>query len=183
MTSTTITPLSLSPFERPIVTPPPKKSVSFASSVEVMSNPSPLNPLLDRDETDAWKEELWYPQDDLTEFRSEARDLCRQMRLWSNNQHEKGRCLLAFDPETRGLEQRSCLERQRRKYLSNRFVLKAAWKLNNEPDKLAAVCHKINGWATEIAVEEGSRDFQRAYGDRKRSLSSGGSERRVRARC
>jgi hypothetical protein len=49
--------------------------------------------------------------------------------------------------------------------LASRFILKAASKLQTQEhaEKLAAVAQRCNAWATELAVEEATRDYHRAY--------------------
>lgn len=185
--------LNLAPFERPaVVSPPPRKHVTFATETTEYTS-SPLSKCYN-------KQELWYPATDLACFRAQARDLCRQMRILHEQQQQPTQrtCSLAMDLQTRGLEQRSCLERQRRKYLANRFILKAAAKCVAEPEKLATLCQKITAWAAELAVEEGARDYGRAYhscvvatgtnemsssNKRLRQQEDDCADRRVRARC
>ncbi len=107
-------------------------------------------------------EQFWYLQDELTLFRSQARDMCRHMRNFTNI----SLCTLSWDNmenkcDTRGLEQRSCLERQRRKFITNKFILKASHELS--ADRLAELTTKVTAWAVELAVQEAIRDFHRAY--------------------
>ena len=148
----------------------------------------------------------WYRVEELEKFRSEARDMCREMKYHDELVHyaDQGNSSdsessssssshrvpsLARCSLTRGLEQRTCIERQRRKYLSNRFLLKVAPKLyRDDPIKLAELARKCNAWATDLALEEASRDFTRVYLDdrsesvppmkicRKRSVSSSDTE-------
>jgi hypothetical protein len=124
----------------------------------------------------------WYRLEELEKFRNEARDLSREMKYHDELVHyaDQGNSSdsdssfsassshrlpsLARNSLTRGLEQRSCMERQRRKYLSNRFLLKVAPKLYQEnPGKLAELAQKCNAWATDLALEEASRDYTRVY--------------------
>jgi hypothetical protein len=168
-----VVPLSPSPV-------PTGKQVRFMDNVQVSSIPSPLE-LLESDEE--WSA-AWYKLEDLEVFRNEARDICRHMRLVLDTDEAQQQQAdmeqrnhtaaaaprtpsLARDTLTRGLEQRSCPERQRRKYLTSRFILKAATKLQSEdPVKLAALAHKCTAWATDLAIEEAARDYFRVvYGD------------------
>lgn len=140
-----------------------------------------ISPIVDElgSEEDA---STWYRLEELEQFRNEARDMCREMKYHDELVHyaDQGNSSdsdsssttssthrlpsLARDSLTRGLEQRTCLERQRRKYLSNRFLLKVAPKLYQEnPNKLAELAQKCNGWATDLALEEASRDYTRVY--------------------
>ncbi|GKY99146.1 hypothetical protein MPSEU_000870100 [Mayamaea pseudoterrestris] len=72
---------------------------------------------------------------------------------------------LSLTPEnatSRGLELRSCLERQRRKYMANKYILKASQTLLCAT-KLAKLCSKCTSWAKKLALEEGKRDYERVY--------------------
>lgn len=161
-TTLVVTP-SPAPLTPPAAEPDCRKRVRFLDHLDFSPTPSPLN-LFDSD--DEWYA-AWYRSEDLEVFRNEARDLCRQMRLIDDSTHcsvcPKAPRLpsLARDSLTRGLEQRSCPERQRRKYVTTRFILKVASKLRDDPHKLAAVAHKCSAWATVLAIEEGARDLYR----------------------
>jgi uncharacterized protein YdaT len=89
----------------------------------------------------------WYTSSDLDQMRSDARAACRAMRE------------SAQPCRQRGLEQRCCLMRQRKKYLANKWIVHC--KL--EGDALAAMAQKCTGWATRLAEQEGARDYVRAY--------------------
>ena len=149
-----------------LVTPSPipsdEKHVWFAVDVEISSVPSPLDRLESKAE---WKS-LWYKKDDLKAQRNEVRDSARRMRQLDDTARalvepsdQPREPSLARDPFTRGIEQRSCLERQRRKLSANRFIVQEAQKLRNDPNKLAAVARKHTVWASELAVEEAARDY------------------------
>jgi hypothetical protein len=73
--------------------------------------------------------------------------------------------LLAATDQCRGLEARCCLERQRRKYLTNKCIVKAQSHLS--PDQLALLSQKCTAWASELAAREGARDYFRAYAKRR----------------
>jgi len=149
-----------------------KGRVLFAASTEVITAPSPIASLLEQDATNSWKEDLWYQAKDLALFRTEARELCRQLR---SNITASTVAMGSIDSHTRGLEQRMCLERQRRKFLANRCIVKASIKMREEPndwneERPACLSRKITAWAAQLAVEEAQRDFDRAYlVERKRS--------------
>jgi hypothetical protein len=66
------------------------------------------------------------------------------------------------DGESRGLEHRVCLNRQRHKYLAIRCTLKAQMQ-SRCPDFIARISSKCTEWAKEIAVAEADRDFCEAY--------------------
>lgn len=102
---------------------------------------------------------MWYQPNDLEVFRNEARDMCRQMRETTVTTEKQVQ--MARDCSSRGLEQRSCLERQRRRYLANRCIVRASRKFSH--DKLAILATNCTSWAAALAKEEGSRDYVRAY--------------------
>mmetsp|Transcript_7491 Transcript_7491/g.15643 ORF Transcript_7491/g.15643 Transcript_7491/m.15643 type:complete len:144 (-) Transcript_7491:85-516(-) len=90
--------------------------------------------------------------------------MCRQLRLTSsastsrnNNRKELLPCL---GHQSRGLEQRACLERQRRKFISIRFIVKS--QSLHDPNTLAALSQKCTQWASQLAVQEATRDHDRA---------------------
>lgn len=167
--------------------PPARRKVRFAEVVYVCTSPSPLEQI----NTIEWGN-VWYLQEELEAQRNEARELCRQMRFVSDttdsaNPTEPATPSLARDPLTRGLEQRSCLERQRRKYLALKFIVRAASKLRNDSSKLAALSARCTAWAADLAREEAARDFFRAYqtpnhAQKKRPSLDDDSARRVRIR-
>ena len=73
------------------------------------------------------------------------------------------------DTRTRGYEQRACYERQRRKYMTLKYVVKIS-KRNHpkysyiaHPEPLAFAYSTCSKWATELAIEEAKRDYVRAY--------------------
>jgi hypothetical protein len=69
---------------------------------------------------------------------------------------------VAHEGETRGLEQRVCLNRQRHKYLAIRCTLKAQME-SRCPEFIARISNKCTQWAKELAVAEADRDFCEAY--------------------
>ena len=165
---------------------------------------------------------LWYGIRELYRFRSQARRLCRDLRDSSlrqqqhkqrhkqqdqqeqdtpsqQQQQRRRRVLLSSSSrtiyrgeETRGLEQRACLERQRRKYLTVKRIV-ADWqrrkqhkqqqqqeqqhgsmndpkdssfmeKQNHEEDtRFAEMAQRCSRWAVKLALEEAKRDYDRAY--------------------
>lgn len=76
---------------------------------------------------------------------------------------------------SRGLEQRCCLERQRRKYLTNRCIVRAQKQLT--PGQLAELARRCTLWASALAVEEGRRDYIRAYKQHHHVKSTRGGKR------
>lgn len=162
---------------RPVTPTRPSKTVQWSTDISVIPN-KPAVEFYD-------DSELWYAVSELERFRDDARSMCRSMRSDGSN---SGRCRLAHE-NTRGLEQRSCLERQRRKFLTLKYVVKAHNSQQFCADKLAVLAHRCSAWASVIAVEEAARDFVRAYAEEdewasgKRSLDSEDvTERNVRRR-
>lgn len=158
------------------------RKVSFPSDMAAVIPDPTLTPTISVD-----FEKFWYLQDELTTFRSQARDMCRHMRNFTHS----SMCTLSWDNienrcDTRGLEQRSCLERQRRKFITNRFILKASQEL--PADRLAELSSKVTAWAVELAVQEAICDFHRAYSIQegnpglKRQLSSEDESRSLKQR-
>lgn len=150
------------------------KHVHFQLEIDVASSSSPLDKLETEEE---WRS-MWYELSDLEAFREEARILCKQIDISPS----PGKPCLALDENTRGLEQRCCYERQRRKYLSSRYILRASTQF--EPEKLAAISRKCTAYASDLAIEEAARDYCRAWSlenSTKRVLNTDNS-RRVRAR-
>jgi hypothetical protein len=153
---------------------PFSKHVHFQLEVDVAKSSSPLDAFETAEE---WKS-MWYEFSDLEAFRQEARILCKKLDIAAS----PGKPSLALDENTRGLEQRCCYERQRRKYLSSRYILRASTQC--EPERLAAVSRKCTAYAADLAVEEAARDYNRAWSEEiglKRTLDTENS-RRVRAR-
>lgn len=155
-----------------------RRRVLFASENDTTSIPSPISYLFAEDEqSDSWKSDLWYQAKDLAEFREEARNLCRRLTCPDPR---------PYAGNTRGLEQRLCPERKRRKYISNRCIVYASKKICGsnswDADRLAALCQKINEWATELAVIEGARDFDRAWREERKRTSEMDQSRCVRQR-
>lgn len=182
-------------------------SASFTDvvlQVSLIPIPSPVNQLL-QEESDPCKvwSTVWYKQEDLDAFRTEARNLCRQLRFEvgasavvssdddedtsASKQRPSSKLLLARDcsddddtdssdsesdlavvedaseRSVRGLESRCCLERQRRKYLTNKYIVKASQHPNLSAERLAALSTKCTQYASRLAVQEAHDDYLRAY--------------------
>ena len=120
----------------------------------------------------------WYGEEEMSNFRDEARVTCRYIRsLVTTNDYSPTavgplptgaleealfRSEVAATAATlRGLEYRICHERQRRKCLATKCVVRAQVKLN--PERLAALAQRCNQWATKLAQEEAMRDVLRAH--------------------
>lgn len=153
-----------------------RKRVMFAPENETIPIPSLITSSLSEQyeqssHNNSWKSDLWYQPADLAGFREEVRNFCRRLRC----PEQADQILLRpCDGSIRGLEQRLCPERKRRKYISNRCIIHASKKqcTNNawDADRLAALCRKINEWSTELAVIEGARDFDRAWCEERKRL-------------
>lgn len=105
------------------------------------------------------RNQIWYQQQELDEFKSEARKLCRDLRdqttiLDTNPPGD--------DVSSRGLEHRVCIKRQRNKALAVTFIIKAQLR-NRDPEFIALVAGKCSVWAKEVAAAEASRDFCAVY--------------------
>jgi hypothetical protein len=155
--------------ETPIPVTPKQKRVRFQEAGVILVCPAP-SPLERLDSVDEWAD-VWYGQEDVAEFHGEARNLCRMMRECNvASKTEEGEHantpLLAKDTLTRGLEQRTCRERQRRKLLATRLIVQAANdKMRHNPDQLAELAQRCNAWATALAIQEAERDHFRATDD------------------
>lgn len=150
-----------------------RKRVVFADTTEIIPITSPLQQFYDYNGDEAiWKSIVWYQADELTYFRNQARDVCRGMRL-STKQQQQQQLTICSDDVTRGLEQRSCVERQRRKYMTTRLIIKASRTAALDDQRLAEMAQKCNAWAGRLAREEAERDFGRAYNNNnKNSITS-----------
>mmetsp|Transcript_21019 Transcript_21019/g.29671 ORF Transcript_21019/g.29671 Transcript_21019/m.29671 type:complete len:208 (-) Transcript_21019:82-705(-) len=99
------------------------------------------------------RNDVWYQQSDLDTFKSSARDLSRQLR--SNPDQ-------MLSNETRGLEHRISLERQKHKFLTTRAILKAQERYQST-EQLAMIASKCSSWAKQVALVTGTKDFCSAY--------------------
>lgn len=125
----------------------PMKHVSFATKIEIIPIVSPMDQVDDN-------EVLWYETRDLQSFRREARNLCRKMRPFQSGS-------LALDESTRGLEQRVCWKRQKRKYHAIKDILRSQSALDR--DQLAKLARQRSEWSEALARREAAHDFFRAY--------------------
>lgn len=171
-----------------------QKRVHFDEYDSIIPIQIPYDTSMGSNDNDDTSYQTWYRLEDLEQFREEARCLCLEMKYHdelvyladhNNNIHSEDSDTssssssttqkvptLARNSYTRGLEQRTCVERQRRKRLSNRFIVKVAPKLyKSDPNKLAEVAQKCNAWATDLAIEEASRDRQRVECDYDKVVS------------
>jgi hypothetical protein len=113
-------------------------------------------------------DQIWYPPSELEQFKTEARILCRRLREQQQLQRKEN------NPQEhvhipRGLEQRVCGQRQRRRYLAVCCVLKAQQKCRCS-DFIGRVAHKCTQWATDIAHLEGQHDFCDVYHPEMKTL-------------
>jgi hypothetical protein len=99
------------------------------------------------------RSDIWYSQADIESMRSEARDLCRFVRV--NPQ--------AYPPEhTRGLELRISLERQCRKQLTVQGVVEAQRRCA-DPCMLASLAQRCSMVPRELALAQAQQDFCFVY--------------------
>ena len=153
------------------------RKIRFMENLDV----SPLVAPLDMIESCEQVGDLWYNSYELNDFRMEVRKLCRELR--AKNCHNKKIIVSAsFHSPTRELEQRSSLERQRRRLLTAKYVVSKQHEL--DADKLAQAAQRITKWAAELAVKEAcssSCDEQQQHGVKRSSEDDVCSEqRRVR---
>lgn len=64
--------------------------------------------------------------------------------------------------ETRGLEHRVCINRQRHKHLAIRCTLKAQSR-SRCPEFIARISSQCSQWARDLAIKEANRDYCEAY--------------------
>mmetsp|Transcript_5810 Transcript_5810/g.12243 ORF Transcript_5810/g.12243 Transcript_5810/m.12243 type:complete len:281 (+) Transcript_5810:172-1014(+) len=134
------------------------KKLNFSTCIETIPSLCKLDQPLTREE----KRRTWYSARELLNFRNEAKELCRELRsteeLFFNARSKI--CTMSRDQETRGLEQRACMERQRRKFLCNKKIVESQHEMNGD---LAVMAHRYTRWAMKLAQEEAFRDYLRAY--------------------
>ena len=136
--------------------PESMRKVGFVEHVNIIPSISPLDIIESSRLSD-----LWYDVYELDDFRTEVRELCRSMRTHCTQGPDAKVCMFTHTCQSRGLEQRSCLERQRRKYLTMKCVVRGQHGLDEE--RLAQLSLRCTKWASELAVEEAARDFVHAY--------------------
>lgn len=138
------------------------RRVSFEKA-EVVATVPPSSAM-----SDNVRNELWYQQTELTQFKNDARDLCRQIRGCDAVAEQPlldTRLDLALEPQNdcaRGLEHRISMERQKNKYLAMRAIVKAQQRYQTA-EQLAIVASKCTAWAKEVALCTGYQDFYQAY--------------------
>lgn len=127
------------------------QSVSYVPSMLSSSVPSSI---------------LWYNANDVKQWRAAAREHGRRI-VGLNG----GVCSLSMTPETRGLEQLGCLERQRRRLVVAQFIVKQAAQ-HPSTLVLAVMADRCSKYAVNLAIKEATRDFHEAYGANPSSSSS-----------
>jgi len=98
------------------------------------------------------KDQLWYNRGDIDGFRADARNLCRELR----------RRPLRLEESVRGLELRTDVQRQARKQMTIRCVLKAQRRYK-DPRQVAHIYKKCSAWSTMAAAAVAGNDFYSAY--------------------
>lgn len=133
---------------------PRVRKIRFVENHEVSSSLAPMDIIESREQMS----DLWYNSCELRVFRAEVRTLCRELRARRRNNTDDDGVIVStrFHSPTRELEQRGSLERQRRRILSAKFVVRQQRRLS--VDGLAAAARKINAWAAELAVREAVSD-------------------------
>jgi hypothetical protein len=155
--------VSLSPVGSPLPIDEPRR-VSFAPTVQVY--PSQL-----KDIDESW----WYSRDELMHFREAARRMASY--FWSfTSARQESRPMLALGAETRGLEGKFCYERQRRKFWSKRYIVGAS-KRKWPAKQIADAALQLDKWASDLALEEGKRDYERAYHVKEENSDSSDNKR------
>jgi hypothetical protein len=171
-----------------------KRSVRFATETNVCSIPSSLDCFYDMNQQEE-AASLWYNPYDLMSMRDDARVTCEQMKVRSTvsssvslsvaSDHNpttskfpsKQPVTLAYDSATRGLEMKICAERQKRRYVTVRFIVAMANKLKAQAAAqsssssssydvstvVAQASQRCTSYAMDIATEEAARDYIRAY--------------------
>ena len=155
-----------------------KKNVTFTSMVQIIAaEPQQV------DSEDDRLDKIWYNAAELAVFRDEVRIMCRDLRVRvsvaaaqeceqagihyssptvpKEDTHDNHACSMAFSAQTRGLESRVCMERQRRRYLATKCVVRAQSRLSFE--RLADLSFRCTRWASELAQAEAVQDYRDAY--------------------
>ena len=103
--------------------------------------------------SDELRNDIWYSPSDIEGMRSEARDLCRFLRV--NPQ-------ACPEEHTRGLELRISLERQCRKQLTVQGVVEAQRRCT-DPAYLACLAQRCSIVPRDLALAQGQRDYSNVY--------------------
>lgn len=133
-----------------------------------------VRPIMPIDEE--YKSEVYYSREELSDFRREVKDLCRNKRRARSskqacqcavhaNPRDYSRCA-SVDPFLRGLEQYLCYLRARNKVIARKGVLKCQRKLEAclvgtdvaRAGSLAICASELNSWACQVALETGRLD-------------------------
>ena len=155
----------------------PKRRVLFQEHSENCPFASPLE-MLDRSEWGA----LWYSALEQSHFRTQVHEQCRKLRTRMENVRCDNKSVAnvnTVDQEddydtTRGLEYGACLERQRRKRVGKKDILRAAKEeLRNDPERLSRLAQTHNQRAVDIAQKEARRDFSHTYANRRIEQNGG----------
>lgn len=100
---------------------------------------------------------LWYTDNEIAAFRTDARLLCRELRA-SNNSVQSGE----EGGSIRGLEFRTSLARQERKQMTIRCIVKAQHRATSS-QQLARVYRKCSKWSRIMSLTVAHNDFCSAY--------------------
>lgn len=103
--------------------------------------------------SDELRKDIWYTPSDIEGMRTEARDLCRYLRV--NPQ-------ACPEEHTRGLELRISLERQCRKQLTVQGVVEAQRRCP-DPAFLASLAERCSMVPKEMAIAQAQKDYCTVY--------------------
>lgn len=154
-----------------------RRRVNFRPDVEVIPISSPL----DKVDASAWLE-LFYQSSALDTFREETREQSRRLRNVLQQALEEDTPLSSSDCDycIRGLEHRLCFERQRRKCMARKIIVKLQSQVNRE--RLAETAQLMSAWARALAIEDACREYLRSYTSTKKH-ALGYSDNDECARC
>ena len=105
---------------------------------------------------------LWYTDDEIAGFRTDARLLCRELRANSNNCWQEPAAEKKEGGSLRGLEFRTSLARQERKQMTIRCIIKAQHRATS-PQQLARVYRKCSKWTMIASLTVAQNDYCTAY--------------------
>ena len=103
--------------------------------------------------SDELRADIWYTPTDIDAMRTEARDLCRYLRVHPQACPEE---------HTRGLELRISLERQCRKQLTVQGVVEAQ-RRSTDPAFLACLAQRCSLVPKEMALAQAQKDYCNVY--------------------
>jgi len=134
-----------------------RRRVSFSeASANTMRTVDSLECMSESEKINAW-----YHHSEIENFRCNARFLCRKLRSNLTVDVDVG-VGADVDNDARGLELRASIDRQKRKFLTLKFVVMAQCKIV-DPVSLAILSSKCTAWSNDVAILDGQRDYFAAY--------------------